>query len=134
LALAGSSFAPIPYQIMQGQRMLIVLVIAAFAARNGEATILLFFVLPIKARWFLALEVVIGFIAFLGTRDLPGFIGICTAVALGAYLAAPDWVGRSFREVWMRGRRRRLEQRLDRIRRQRGLHLVDDDDDRPTIN
>ena len=60
--------------------MLLAIFIAAFATLNRNATILLFFVLPIQARWFLWLEVLFAFIAFLGSHDLPGFLGITTAV------------------------------------------------------
>ncbi len=135
LAAGVGGFATgVPFQLIEGQRVLMVLFIAAFAARNGDAQILLFFVLPIRARWFLAIEVAIGFIAFLGSRDLAGFAGICAATALGAWLAAPRWTSGAVRELWLRGRRRRLEQRLDRIRRQRNLRLLDDDDDGPTIH
>ncbi len=134
VAVAGGFATGLPFQLIQGQRVLMVLLIAAFAARNGDAQILLFFVLPIRARWFLALEIAIGFIAFLGSRDLAGFAGICAATGLGAWLAAPRWTSGAVRELWLRGRRRRLEQRLDRIRRQRHLRLLDDDDDTPTIH
>jgi len=49
------------FQLMQGQRILLAIVIAAFATLWGEATILLFFVLPVKARWFLWLEILFAF-------------------------------------------------------------------------
>ena len=38
--------------------------------------------LPIEARWFLGLEILFAFIGFLQTRDLPGFLGLCTAVGV----------------------------------------------------
>jgi hypothetical protein len=69
---------------MQGQRTLLAFAIAAFATLNRHATILLFFVLPIQARWFLWLEVLFAFIAFLATKDLAGFVGICVVVG-GTY-------------------------------------------------
>ena len=67
---------------MQGQQILAVVLVAAFATLNRDATILLFFVLPMPARWFLWLEIVFGFLGFLGTHDLPGFLGICAAVGI----------------------------------------------------
>ena len=74
LSLAGvgaTGFAA--FQLMQGQRILLAIVIAAFATLWGEATILLFFVLPVKARWFLWLEILFAFIGFLESKDFAGF-------------------------------------------------------------
>ena len=70
------------FLLMQGQRMLMVIIIAAFATLNGEATILLFFVLPLKARWFLWIEVLFGFLGFLSSKDAAGFVCIVVAVLL----------------------------------------------------
>ena len=58
------------------------IVIAAFATLYGNATILLFFVLPIQAKWFLLLEIVFAFMGFLGSGDLGGFLGIVAAVGV----------------------------------------------------
>ena len=41
---------PYAFVLMQGQRMVLTILIAAFATLYGNATILLFFVLPLKAR------------------------------------------------------------------------------------
>ena len=43
---------------------------------------LLFFVLPIEARWFLGLEVLFAFLGFLNSKDLAGFIGVVSGVAM----------------------------------------------------
>ena len=75
-----TSFGTLPFVLMQGQHILMAILIAAFAVLNAHATIYLFFVLPMPARWFILLEIVFAFLGFLQTRDLAGFLGICAAV------------------------------------------------------
>jgi len=70
------------FSLMQGQRMVLTILIAAFATLASEAVILLFFVLPIQAKWFLLIEVLLAFIYFLQYRDLAGFVGIVVAVVV----------------------------------------------------
>ena len=119
----GSAFV-----LMQGQRMILTILIAAFATMNRNATILLFFVLPIQARWFLLLEIVFAFLAFLSTHDLAGFIGICVAVGF-TFGALTGWRTQG----WILQTRLRIHQawlkfKLAWLRRRRGLHIVPDDD------
>lgn len=119
---------PTDFQLMQGQRMLIVVVIAAFAVLRQHATILLFFVLPIQARWFLWIEIAFAFIGFLGSKDLAGFLGICTAVGLTVVLLRPGrWRG-MLRETRLRLDRWRIQRKLGRRRRKSGLRAVDPPD------
>lgn len=118
---AGSPFAG-ALPLLQGQRTLLAVLIAAFATLNGEATIYLFFVLPIRARWFLGLEVLFAFLAFLGTRDLAGFLGLCVAIGFTWW-----WLqgrGRRGRELWLRLQERWMRWRLARMRRRRGFTVV----------
>jgi len=115
-----------PFILMQGQRMLLVILVAAFATLNSSATILLFFVLPIKARWFLGLEIVFAFLGFLGSRDLAGFLGICLAVAATWLYLSPGSARTELRRVGLRSRAWWLRRRLEWLRRRRGIHLVDD--------
>jgi hypothetical protein len=114
----------VPFTLMQGQRTLIVITIAAFATLFGHATIYLFFILPIQARWFLWIEILFAFMGFLGTRDLAGFLGLCTAVAVTNRMLASQRLARSLREVWLRMEQRRIRWKLDRMRRRRGMRLV----------
>ena len=124
-AAAGSS----AFQLMQGQRILLAVVIAAFATLWGEATILLFFVLPLKARWFLWLEILFAFIGFLESKDLAGFAGICAAVFLtysglqrgGAGDVLHTWRKRT--EAFI------LRRRLERLKRKRRFDVIDGDRD-----
>jgi hypothetical protein len=128
LTLTGAMATPAPFVIMQGQRMLMAIFIAAFATAHKDATIYLFFILPIRARWFLALEIVFAFMAFLGTRDLPGFLAICTAVGL-SYLyvrSSGSMRGgkRTLREMRLRLERWWIQKKLDRARRKRGFKVI----------
>jgi hypothetical protein len=125
--VGASGFAA--FQLMQGQRILLAIVIAAFATMWGEATILLFFVLPVKARWFLWLEILFAFIGFLESKDFAGFCGVSAAVFLtytglrggGAGGVLHDWRKRAERAV--------LERRLGRLKRKRRFDVIDGDKD-----
>ncbi|HVS65205.1 MAG TPA: hypothetical protein VMT85_17065 [Thermoanaerobaculia bacterium] len=130
LTLAGFG-VPTSFVLMQGQRMLILVAIAAFATLRSEATILLFFVLPLKARWFLWIEIAIGFVGFLGTKDFPGFVGICAAVALSVLLLRPGRGRGVLREARVRSERWWIERKLGRMRKKSGLRVVprQEDDD-----
>ena len=116
---------PGAFQLMQGQRILLAIVIAAFATLWGEATILLFFVLPVKAKWFLWLEVLFAFIGFHESKDFAGFCGICTAVFL-TYSGFQRGGARNLLRNW----RKRVEafilqKRLDRLKRKRKFDIID---------
>ncbi|MEE4270385.1 MAG: hypothetical protein V2I67_01840 [Thermoanaerobaculales bacterium] len=123
-------FAHAPFITLLGQRVLMTIVIAAFATLNGHATILLFFVLPVKARWFLWLEILFAFVFFfLPFKDIAGFVGTCVAVFLTYASLQPGGPRRVLR-MW----RKRLEEkvlraRLDRMRRRRGFDVIDGDKD-----
>lgn len=126
--IAGAAALQNAFLLMQGQRFVLTVLIAAFATLNRHATILLFFVLPIRARWFLLLEIVFAFLGFLGTHDLPGFAGLCVAVGF-TFGALTGWR----RQEWAWQLRLRLRQlwlklRLAWLRRRRGLHVVRDDE------
>ncbi len=121
---------PAPFVLMQGQYMLLAVLVAAFATRNRDATILLFFVLPIRARWFLLLEVAFAFLGFLGTRDLPGLVGIVAAVGIAYLSLAPGRARGVGRRAWLNLRQRSLRLRLAWLRRRRRIRLVGDEDER----
>lgn len=120
LALATGPH-PATFSLMQGQRMLLAILIAAFATAWGDATILLFFVLPVTARWFLWIEAAVAFIAFLATRDLPGLLGVWAAILL-TFLVVAGPPAR--RPLWLRLERVWLQGRL-RLRRRPRLRIVD---------
>lgn len=121
--------SPNAFVLMQGQYMLITVMIAAFATLYGQATILLFFVLPIKARWFLALEVLFAFMGFLNTKDFAGFVGLCIAVGLTWVLLQPGGVQRALTNLQLRFRRRVTEAKLARLKRKRKFDVIDGDGD-----
>ncbi len=117
------------FQLMQGQRILLATTIAAFATLWGEATILLFFVLPVKARWFLWLEVLFAFIGFLESKDFAGFCGICAAVFLTYSGLQRGGTGGVLRTARKRAEAAILKQRLERLKRRRRFDVIDGDDD-----
>jgi|SRR5215203_305394 len=128
LTLTGAMQVTAPFLIMQGQRLLLAIFIAAFATAHADATIYIFFVLPVRARWMFAVEIVFAFMAFLSTRDLPGFLGICAAVGLSfLYVRSSGSVlggKRTFREMWLRIQRWWIQQKLDRARKKRGFRVI----------
>ena len=130
-SLLAGGISPAAFVLMQGQRFLITVLIAAFATLNANATILLLFVLPIQARWFLLLEIVFAFIGLLATGDVAGFFGLCAAVGAGVWLVGRGFGGGPFRELYLRARQAWLRARLARLKRRRGLRVVRGGDDEP---
>jgi len=125
MLLAGGGSAA-PFVTMQGHRMLITILIAAFATLYGEATILLFFVLPIRARWFLWLEVLAAFVfGLLPYKDLAGFLGVCAAVLVVVMSLGMGGPRRALHSSRKRLERWILERRLARLRRRRPFEVVD---------
>jgi membrane associated rhomboid family serine protease len=115
---------PGSFPLLQGQRVLLAILVAAFATANRRATILLFFVLPIEARWFLGLEILFAFIGFLASHDLGGFLGICAAVGLSFLYVRDGGFGRGLRQTRLRVERWWLQRKLERARRRRGLRVI----------
>jgi hypothetical protein len=115
--------APEPFSLMQGQLLLWAVFVAAFATANRGATIYLI-VFPIEARWFLALEILIAFIGFLQSRDFAGFLGICTAVAIGYFYVQSGGRGIRLRELRLRLERLWIQWKLDRNKRKRGFRVI----------
>jgi len=110
--------------LIQGQHILLVIFIAAFAILNANATIYLMFVLPIQAKWFLPLEILFAFIAFLGSRDLAGFLGLLAAVGMTWSILTPGGLRglrrRLVREPWLRFQRWRYGRHLKDLETGRG--------------
>jgi hypothetical protein len=131
LTAAGLPWAPAPFAIMQGQWILSAIFIAAFATAQRDATIYLMFILPVPAFWMLGLEIVFAFLAFLFTKDLPGFFGICAAVGLSyLYVRSSGSVRggrRSLREMRLRLEKWWIQRKLDRARRKRGFKVIPGD-------
>jgi hypothetical protein len=116
-----------PFPLLQGQRVLVAIFVAAFATANRQAKILLFFVLPIEARWFIGIEILIGFIGYLQTRDLAGFLGLCAAIGLAYVYVRDGGIGRGLRQTRLRAQRWWIQQKLNRARRKRGFRVVPGD-------
>lgn len=126
--------SPYAFVLMRGQGIVLTVLIAAFATVYGNATILLFFVLPLKARWFLGLEVLFAFMGFLTTKDFAGFLGICVAVGLTYSMLTGGGLRKVLREWRLKVERKVLEARLKRMRGRSGLRIVKpppEEDDEP---
>jgi membrane associated rhomboid family serine protease len=137
-ALAAFTFGqltPEPFSLMQGQRTLIAIAIAAFASRNADAVIYLFFVLPVRAGAFVWISVLIAFTGFLATKDLGGLAGLWTATAIAFARARPAGGRTTLGRLRLRWNEAILRWRLDRLRRRSRFRVVDGDRKRgPTIN
>lgn len=129
LGLAGADLLlggglVLPFALMQGQRMLLALFVAAFATAYRHATINLFLLLPIQAKWFLGIEILVALILFLQTKDLPGFLGICTAVGVTYAYITSGGTGKGLRRHWSGLDRWLSEQKMRLKRRRRGMKVV----------
>lgn len=122
---------PAPFYLLQGQHALLAILVAAFGTLYRDATVYFFFVLPLKARWLLPIEIVIAFFGFLnpGTRDLPGFLGICAAVGTTWLVLTAGSLRRMRRESWLRLQQRWLRLKLRILRRRRGLKVIEGERD-----
>jgi membrane associated rhomboid family serine protease len=126
IVAVSPGFSHLPFIAMLGQRMVMSILIAAFATLYGEATILLFFVLPVRARWFLWLEILFAFVfGLLSYKDLAGFAGVCTAVFLTYSSLMPGGPGRVLHDWRKRLEQAILKQRLARMKRKRRFDVVD---------
>lgn len=131
LMLLGLATSPeLMFHIMQGQYFVLAFLIAAFANVNGDATILLFFVLPVKARWFLWIEALIAFVVFLGSKDFAGFVGICTALAIVTALLGAGGPRGALRRLRLRWDRLLVQLRLARLRSRRRFDVYEGGSDR----
>jgi hypothetical protein len=118
----------IDFPLLQGQNMLLVILVAAFGTLNRQATVYLMFVLPLQARWFLPLEILFAFLGYLATKDLAGFLGISAAVGTTWAALTPGRLrrlGRMRREAWLSLQQRWLRLRLRILRRRRGLRVIE---------
>ncbi len=122
---------PSAFALVQGQRALLAGLIAAFATMNGHATVLLFFVVPVEARWFILIELVMAFVGFLATHDLAGFAGICAAVGAGRFYVLPGGLRGWWRAKRLTSRRGKIERELRKLRDERDLKVVRDEGDDP---
>lgn len=105
------------FVLMQGQRMLMAIVIAAFALIRRDATIMLFFVLPIRAKWFIWIEIAFAWVGLLASGDFAGFLGICTAIGAVFVLLRPGRTRGLMREMRLRYERWYVKQKMSRGRR-----------------
>jgi hypothetical protein len=132
MAFTGlSRLTPAPFAILQGPWMLLVIFVAAFGTAHRDATINLFFVLPLPARWITGLEILLAFIAFLFTHDFPGFCGLCAGVGLASlYIRSSGSMRsgkRTLREMRLRLEKWWIQKKLDRNRRKRGFKVIQGD-------
>lgn len=118
----GPAWTRMPFVLIQGQHMVLVVLITAFAVLWRNATVLLFFVLPVPARVMAWLGVVLGFVYFLPTHDLAGFVGICTATAITWWWLGAPRPGSP--RPWLRINLWWNEMRLRRARRRSRLRIV----------
>lgn len=120
----GAFPARVPFVLIQGQQILMVILVAAFAVLNRYATIYLFFVLPVQARWFLPLEILLGFLGFLWSKDLGGFLGLSAAVGVTVWQLSGVGPGRGLRNLGLRLRELFLKARLAQLKRRRGMTVI----------
>lgn len=119
--------AAYPFVLMQGTRVVTAVLIVAFAALFANATILLI-VLPIRAGWFLWIELAFVVVGFLSTKDFPGFVGMVTTIAITHWSLTGDGPLRRLDRLRLRLQRWWITQQMKRQRGRSGLRLVEDDE------
>lgn len=124
LAVEGAFPARVPFVLIQGQQVLMIVLVAIFALLNRYATVYVFFVLPVQARWFLPLEILLGFLGFLWSKDLGGFLGLSAAVAVTAWQLSGRGPRGGLRGFRLRLEERFLKARLGWLKRRRGLTVI----------
>ncbi len=126
LSLSGWT-APNPFVMMQGWTLMAIL-LAAWARAHRGATVLFMFILPIEAGYYVALELLGAFLGLLVTRDVPGFVGICTCIGLGwFYVDRSGRIGlrrKDFREYRLRLERWWIQKKLNRAKKKRGFRVI----------
>jgi membrane associated rhomboid family serine protease len=129
VALLGVVHEPLQEVTMLGPTALISAMVVAFASELPSAPIGLFF-LPIQFNgdaliWLEAGILTLG-VLFSGT--ILGF-----AVQILSFLLALAWfrfnLARGTRRFWLRMRKRQIESRMSKLRKQRNLRIVPDDED-----
>jgi membrane associated rhomboid family serine protease len=124
-APAGGPLSAAPYSLVQGQRALLAIAVAAFASRHADAIVYLFFVLPVRAGAFVWFGIAIAFVGFLATKDVAGLAGLWTATAVAFLRARPRGGRPPLERAVLRWRERWLRWRLDRLRRRSRLRVLD---------
>lgn len=124
LVLGGWIGSLSPFAAMQGTNTLLVILICAFATLHKNATIFLFMVLPIRAFWFIPLEIALAFISFLGSHDLASFLGTCAAVGITYSMLTPGGLRRISREGWLRLQRLWFQRQLRSARKRGNIRAV----------
>ena len=120
--------------MMQGW-ILMAIIISAWARAHRGATVLLMFILPIEAGYYVALELLGAFLGLLVTRDVPGFVGICTCIGLGwFYVDRSGRIGlgkKDLREYRLRMERWWIQRKLKQAKKKRGFRVISGEGERP---
>lgn len=123
-----------PFQLMQGQRLLMAVMIAAFGALAGDGVVYLLFVLPVRARYFPLIAAALAFVAYLASRDLAGLAGIATALGATWVVVGRGGISGALRRTRMQTERWVAQRRLHRLQRGRNLRVLDGGKRGPTIH
>lgn len=116
--LATTQF--LPFGMMAGQFAVMTVLITGFATLYGNATIYLFFVLPVPARYFIGIEILFAFLSFLASKDFAGFMGVCATVAAAYFLFSGVRPSRLLHEMKLRVLQKWLRFKLKRSRKGSG--------------
>lgn len=131
VTLVAFAVRPLQYMAFDGLSALLYALITAFASQLRSRTIYLF-PLPIALTGDMILYLQAGFIVLgilFGGSVLPHLLAIAS---FGLALA---WfrfdAGRDLRRQWLRFKKRRLERKMAKLRKERAFRVIDRDDDDP---
>ena len=131
---AGGSAPGYPFVLLGGQYILSTIFIAAFAGLHPNSTIYLFFVLPVQARWFIAIEAVMAFMGFLSTKDLAGLLGLWSAIGITWVYLTPGGAKQVWKRWKLKMRKRKVQRELNQLKKEKGFRVIsrdDEDDNKP---
>lgn len=121
---------------LQGHQTVLVIMVTAFAVLFADATILLFFVLPIPARAFIPIEILLAFVGFLVTKDFASFLGTCAVIAGVVFFLRGQSrrSGSLWRDLRARYERWRVRRRARKWQKKHGIRLVEPPSDPRWLN
>jgi hypothetical protein len=85
--LLGGERSPYAFGLVQGQRVVLAIVVPAFAVRHRHSMLVdtpLLFGMPMPTRWLIPLQLLGALAGFAALRDVGGLAGVLAATAWGA--------------------------------------------------
>lgn len=113
------------FAVIQGQQMVFLVVICAFALLKPGGVVFFSFVIPIKAKWFIPIEVVFLFVKFLGSKDLAGFLGGITTILFVIWYLNPSLLSGRGRMGWLKLQEWWFRKQMRQKKKRKGFRVIE---------